>query len=97
MGRECVEPELFTTVTHDTFRQAMKLLGVDVDNLLAVSIGDWTPADTDLFPLAPIMEQQGSFWRVRTTMHREVRPFSNIDVRFIGIERPVYDEIEEAP
>lgn len=68
----------------------MALLGVDVDDLNGVSIGNWNSDDELLWPLAKVMQNNGAFWRIKYSTELK---FTGTTVRYVGIEHPVYGDV----
>jgi hypothetical protein len=90
---DCVSGRLepFMMVSHAAFGGALALLGIDVESVFGVSIGPWADADTELWPLAPRMREEGAFWRVRATVGCADPGMSDLKVRYIGIRPPSYE------
>lgn len=91
----CTDIEPFAMISHADFTKAMELLGLDVEYLYSVSIGPFTDADEEQFPLTGMLRRNGAFWRVRSTVRMADPGLSDIKVRFAGILFPRAGERDE--
>lgn len=75
----------YRTVPHATFKAAMAMLGIDVETLNGVSIGNWNDDDELMFPFTRVMKKNGSFWRIKFST--DLEPMGTL-VSYVGIEHP---------
>lgn len=83
------------TISHATFTEAMAMLGIDVRDLMGLTIGNWQDDDDLLFGWTRIMRQNpDNMWRIKYSGSESTTAKGSF-VGYIGIDRPVYEEDDD--